>query len=232
MAKYFVQNGLVGVSEEGIKLNSGRISSYYINGRKISTSLARLNEATDFVFEFVQEKGLVVPKLDAVLGVPQGATKLADTVSRKLIENGLIEDQLFEIRIIPKEHGEASTRLWVNGNIPNKLILFEDTVTTGGSPIRFADRFRNDIATRENGIEIVGVVGLVDRLQLADGITAKERFAKEGLRFLTLTDASELLPEFLESMQDAELREEFKRRINQEYRNEYEEADRDSPIEL
>jgi predicted nucleic acid-binding protein len=74
----------------------------------------------------------------------------------------------------------------------------------------------------------------VDRLQLENRITAKERFLKEGINLHTITTSNEVLQEYLRVLlqEDSEIVARFVEVINEEYRREYEEADRESPIKL
>jgi orotate phosphoribosyltransferase len=173
------------------------------------------------------ENGLVTDCLDAVLGVPEGAAEIGREINRKLIEAGYIKDKLYLPRIVPKEHGNSKARFWVNGNVPGLVVPFEDTVTTGDSIfLKMIDRLR------ESGVRVEAVLGMVDRLHLRDGFTVEERFEGEGLKFYSMTDAKLLLPELVGRIIDPEERIFVVNMLNREFQRMYEEAGRESPIDL
>ena len=66
-----------------------------------------------------------------------------------------------------------------------RCLIVEDVVTTGGSTIRAIDR------VREEGLEIVGVVSVLDRL--AGGAEAIE--AAAGAPYVALTTIDDVYPE-------------------------------------
>ena len=227
-AKRLVGAGAVGFRKIPKELASGKLSHFYVDGRKVLKTLALRDLVVENAIELMKEHGLISSNLDAVLGVPEGANKLGDAISEKLIREGLIKDNLYQLRLIANNRKTGVEKDWVGGEFPNKSIVFEDTITTGGKALEFVNRL-GDL-----GVEINDVVGVVDRLQLIDGQTAKERFESMGLRLHSLTTAQELLPEYLQQLEleNPELAKYVREIINLEYRNEYEEAGRDSPIEL
>jgi orotate phosphoribosyltransferase len=62
----------------------------------------------------------------------------------------------FSIRKTRKDHGIAQ---WVEGDLPQgaRVVVIDDVATTGGSTIKAIER------ARENGLEVVRAVVLVDR---------------------------------------------------------------------
>jgi orotate phosphoribosyltransferase len=64
--------------------------------------------------------------------------------------------QAFSIRKTKKDHGIAQ---WVEGDLPSgaRVVVIDDVATTGGSTIKAVTR------ARENGLEVIRVVVLVDR---------------------------------------------------------------------
>jgi orotate phosphoribosyltransferase len=89
----------------------------------------------------------------------------------------------FMVRKEPKTHG---LKLWVEGrsNFGDRspVCLVEDTVTTGGSLIRAADRLR------EAGLDVVQCIVVVDREE-----GAKERLAEAGITLEALVRRRDLI---------------------------------------
>jgi orotate phosphoribosyltransferase len=90
----------------------------------------------------------------------------------------------FFVRSERKEHG---LQRWVEGPVAPgaRCLVVEDTVTTGGSTATAIERIR------EEGLEVAGVVALVDRL--AGGAARIE--AAAGAPFRSLTTIDDIYPE-------------------------------------
>ncbi|MFX1596747.1 MAG: hypothetical protein ACFFBK_11870, partial [Promethearchaeota archaeon] len=71
--KFILDNNIIGIFKEPIKLKSGRLSYWYINWRNISSDVFLLDQLTDYIFLFIEYLGL---KPRSFYGVPEGATKL------------------------------------------------------------------------------------------------------------------------------------------------------------
>jgi len=86
----------------------------------------------------------------------------------------------FFVRKERKEHG---LQRWLEGpplEPETPCLVVEDVVTTGGSTVRAIERIH------EEGLEIVGVIGVVDRL--AGGGAAIEEAARVPFRSLATID--------------------------------------------
>lgn len=207
---FLVRTGVLGFHEDPVTFKSGIQSRWYINCRVLSQTLPTLEEAADYVVDFLKNNNLL-DDIDAVLGVPEGATELGNAVSRKLIaQKKLRSDELFLFRVKPKSHGDPANRFWINGNVPSKVIVLEDVTTTGGSAIEFVGKLR------EANVSVKSVVGLVNRLHRVNGKTVVESFADAAIPYRSLTTAKELLPPFLESFPENE-RARIKEIIDAEY---------------
>lgn len=208
--EFLIQHGVVGFHDEPVTFKSGIQSRWYVNCRRLSQRLPVLEESADYVIKFLRNENLM-DNVDVVLGVPEGATELGNAVSRALIrESALNSDKLFLFRVKPKEHGDPANRFWINGNVPGRVIVFEDVTTTGGSAIEFVKKLR------EAGTEVAATVGLVNRLHRFEGKTVVESFAEAAIPYHSLTTAEKLLPAFLMTFPDNE-REEIKKIIDAEY---------------
>jgi orotate phosphoribosyltransferase len=228
-AKLVVREGAVGFLAEPKLLASEKLSSYYINCRRLLERLFVRDQVVSYVIEEMIKNGINENNFDTVSGVTEGAIKLGDAVSEALIRKGLkTSDQLFQMRLLPNERKTGVDKDWVGGKKPDLSVVVEDAVTTGRKAWEFICRLR------DSGVEINDVFGLVDRLQLENRITAKERFLKEGINLHTITTSNEVLQEYLRVLlqEDSEIVARFVEVINEEYRREYEEADRESPIKL
>jgi len=122
----------------------------------------------------------VIGPVSAVAGVELGGCPLASAVaSASWADSGPL-DAVY-VRKSTKQHGtrkmlEGADRLGPSA----KLVIVEDTVTTGGSTLRAIQ------AVRDAGFEVAGVIAVVDRLE---GGAAAIRDA--GVPFSTLYDRTD-----------------------------------------
>jgi len=124
----------------------------------------------------------VVGSVSAVAGVELGGCPLASAVACASWADGGPVDAVY-IRKSTKDHGtqkmlEGADRLGDNA----KLVIVEDTVTTGASTLRAVQ------AVRDAGFDVAGVIAVVDRLE---GGAAAIRDA--GVSFSTLYDRTDFM---------------------------------------
>lgn len=225
-AKLIVRNGAVGSISK--LLASGKFSNFYIDGRILLETLSVRDQVVSYVVEEMMKSKIIESGFDAVFGVPEGATKLGDAVSEHLIRRGLLQDCLYQLRLLVNDRKIGLDKEWVGGKKPDSAVVVEDTITTGGKAWEFVCRLR------DSGVEINDVFCLVDRLQLSDGLTATERLLKEGIRLHALTTVKEVLPEYLRYLfqENPEQAKKFTELVNKEYRHEYEGVGRESLVKL
>lgn len=207
---FLIEHGVLAFHDQPVTFKSGIQSRWYINCRRLSQTLGLVEESAQHVVSFLKEQKLL-ENVDAVIGVPEGATELGNATSRLLIKEGLVSsDKLYFIRVKPKEHGDPANRFWVNGNIPSRIVVLEDVTTTGDSAIEFVKKLR------EAGTQVSAAVGLVNRLHRVNGKTVIESFAEAAIPYYSLTTAEKLLPPFLATFPESE-RKEVEAIINAEY---------------
>ncbi len=140
--------------EREVTLASGRKSHFYFDGKQ-TTLHAQGGLLVGKAF-WEEVKKFAGP-IDGVGGLTLGADPIATATS---IAAGLDDQSVhaFIIRKEPKGHG---TGQWLEGrkNLPpgSRVVIVEDVTTTGGSSIKAVDR------AREEGLEVLGIVTLVDR---------------------------------------------------------------------
>jgi len=161
--------------EREVTLTSGRKSNFYFDGKQ-TTLHGRGGYLTGRLFyaEAMKFPGPV----EGVGGLTMGADPIATAASMvSFLEGKPIP--AFIIRKEPKKHG---TGQWVEGRknlrMGARVVIVEDVVTTGGSSMKAVDR------AREEGLEVLGVVALVDREEGGrefleeKGITLRALFTK------------------------------------------------------
>lgn len=132
-----------------VTLASGAIAQYYVDARRTLMRPAGFHAAGELIAAAATERGAeavggpataAIAPACAAIAVPRGADLVA-----------------FFVRGSRKEHG---LQRWVEGPVGpgTKCLVVEDTVTTGGSTAQAIERIR------EEGLEVVGVVAVVDRL--------------------------------------------------------------------
>ncbi len=166
--------GLVGrlaVIHGRVTLSSGREADYYVDLRRatlhheaaplIGTLMRQLT--ADWIFEAVG--GLT-------LGADPVATAMLHAQGRPL--------DAFVVRKQAKAHG-MQRRVEGPGVRGRRVLVVEDTTTTGNSPLTAVE------ALRDSGAEVVGVATIVDRQTGAD-----EVFARAGLQYRYLLGLDDL----------------------------------------
>ncbi len=192
--EFIMENEVVGFHDTPILLKSGRYSHFYVNWRTVTADAFLLDRLTDIIVESLP-KTSAAAGCQTWLGIPEGATKIAIVAAMKWAKaSGHFGPQSHVIsmaRAQAKEHGDPRDRL-VIGSPRGRILLIEDTMTTGGSTIKFALNLKNA------GFEIGAVLCLTDRMQKrADGLSAAEAIRKElgpDVEYRALSHATGLIP--------------------------------------
>jgi orotate phosphoribosyltransferase len=159
-----------------VTLSSGQRASYYVDARRALLRPAGFRAAGELLASAAEEAGA-----RAVGGPVMAAIPLACAAIAVPAGDGLVG---FFVRKEAKSHG---LQRMVEGPVEAgmKVLVVEDTVTTGGSTIEAIGRIR------EQGLEIVGGLCVVDRL--AGGTEAIA--GAIGAPFETLVTIDELYPD-------------------------------------
>jgi len=148
-------------------LTSGKKATYYVDLRKVSLD----HRVAPLIGQVMIDLIADVPDVFAVGGMTMGADPVAAAVLHQGAARGLAYDA-FVVRKEPKDHGRGKQ---VEGpDLDGKrVIVLEDTSTTGGSPLQAIE------ALKKVGAVIAGVAVVVDR---ATG--AKEVIERAGYPYL------------------------------------------------
>ncbi|WP_353826341.1 orotate phosphoribosyltransferase [Agromyces sp. SYSU T0242] len=132
-------------------LTSGKKATYYVDLRKVSLDHRVAPLIGQVMLDLISE----VPDVAAVGGMTMGADPIATAVLHQGAARGLAIDA-FVVRKEPKDHGRGKQ---VEGPdvAGRRVIVLEDTSTTGGSPLKAIE------ALRAAGAEIAAVAVVVDR---------------------------------------------------------------------
>ena len=132
-------------------LTSGKKATYYIDLRKVSLDHRVAPLIGDVMVDLIAD----IPDIAAVGGLTMGADPIASAVLHRGVLAGKSYDA-FVVRKEPKDHGRGKQ---VEGpDLKGKrVIVLEDTSTTGGSPIKAAE------ALEREGAIVVAVAVVVDR---------------------------------------------------------------------
>jgi orotate phosphoribosyltransferase len=154
-----------------VTLSSGQQASYYVDARRALLRPAGFLAAGELIAAAAAEQGA-----DAVGGPVMAAIPLA--CAAIAVPGGSALTGFF-VRKERKEHG---LQRWVEGPVEagTRCLVVEDTVTTGGSTVSAIERIR------EEGLEIVGALCVVDRL--AGGADAIAEAARAPFRALVTID--------------------------------------------
>ena len=158
-----------------VTLSSGLEADYYVDAKRAILRPAGFRALSELVAAEVERLGAT-----AVGGLTMGA----DPVACAALAGGA-EVSAFFVRKDRKQHG---LQRWIEGpplDEGERCLVVEDVVTTGGSTVTAIER------VREEGLEVVGVLSVLDRL--AGGREAIE--AAAGAPYVALTTIQEMLPE-------------------------------------
>ena len=158
-----------------VTLSSGNEADYYVDAKRAILRPAGFLALGELVAEQAGRLGA---------GAVGGLTMGADPVACAALAAGA-QVKAFFVRKDRKAHG---LQRWVEGprlDEGERCLIVEDVVTTGGSTIAAIERVRGE------GLEVVGVVSVLDRL--AGGGPAIE--AAAGAPYFALTTIDDLYPE-------------------------------------
>ena len=144
-------------------LTSGKKATYYVDLRKVSLD----HRVAPLIGQVMLDLIAHVPDVDAVGGLTMGADPIAAAILHQGAARGLNYDA-FVVRKQPKDHGRG--RQVEGPELRGKrVIVLEDTSTTGGSPLAAID------ALLAVGAVIAAVAVVVDR-----NTGARERIEAAG----------------------------------------------------
>lgn len=128
--------------------------------------------------EAIRDRGWTA---DAVGGLTLGADPIACAISYASASSAA-PVRAFTVRKEPKTHGTGKL---IEGpfRANDRVVVIEDTITTGGSARKAVD------AVRAAGGTVLGVLALVDREE-----GGREALEADGLTVVSLTKASEIVP--------------------------------------
>ncbi|NVM43543.1 MAG: hypothetical protein HWN79_01385 [Candidatus Lokiarchaeota archaeon] len=186
---FIIENNVIGFFDEPLTLKSGRKSYWYVNWRTVAEDVFLLDKVSDFLLSFVKHLNF---KPDCFYGVPEGATKLGVITQYKwAFDDKNIKPGKYVLsmgRGKPKEHGALKDKYFL-GIPKGKVILVEDTTTTGSSMLKAID----DLV--ENKVNIIAAIGLTNRNEIRDdGNTVEEAIKKKNVQYYAMSNARDLIP--------------------------------------
>ncbi|MEU5925340.1 orotate phosphoribosyltransferase [Streptomyces antimycoticus] len=155
-----------------VTLSSGREADYYIDLRRITLDA----EAAPLVGQVMLEATADL-EYDAVGGLTLGADPVATSMLHTAAARGRRLDA-FVVRKAQKTHG-MQRRIEGPDIAGRRVLVVEDTSTTGGSPLTAVE------AAREAGAEVVAVATIVER-------GAASAIADAGLPYLPAYSLADL----------------------------------------
>ncbi len=162
-----------------VTLASGRKSDFYFDGKQTTLHPRGAELVGKAFFAAIAEFG---DDVAGVGGLTMGADPIATATAVISAQAGK-PIPAFIIRKEPKGHG---TGQWLEGRknfAPGaRVVIVEDVVTTGGSSMKAIERARSE------GLEVLGVVTLVDREE-----GGREFFAQQNVPFRAIFTKSQIV---------------------------------------
>ena len=145
------------------RLTSGKKATYYLDGKQVTLEPNGARLVAEGILDLLGQRRF--PK--AVGGMAIGA----DPITAAVVTMSAVRGTPlcgFMIRKEPKGHG---TNQYVEGPVQpgDEVVIVEDVVTTGGSSLSAIER------AEAFGLKVVGVVGIIDRME-----GGREAFAARG----------------------------------------------------
>ena len=159
-----------------VTLSSGQRASYYVDARRALLRPAGFRAAGELLAAAALQVGAAAVGGPVMAAIPLACAAIAVPGGEGLVG--------FFVRSDRKQHG---LQRWIEGPVEagTRCLVVEDTVTYGGSTVSAIERMR------EEGLQVVGAVCVVDRL--AGGGEAIAEAA--GAPFRALVTIDELYPE-------------------------------------
>jgi orotate phosphoribosyltransferase len=156
-------------------LTSGKKATYYVDMRRVSLD----HRVAPLIGQVMVDLISGVPEVSAVGGLTMGADPIAAAVLHQGVALGKTYDA-FVVRKEPKDHGRG--RQVEGPDLDGKrVIVLEDTSTTGGSPLKAIE------ALEKVGAVIAGVAVVVDR-----NTGAKETIEAAGYPYFSAIGLADL----------------------------------------
>ena len=174
LLRILVEKSFIYSEEPSFRLASGKMSSFYVNCKKVAYDPEGINLIGRVVYEAAARY-----EPDGVGGLTLGADPIAIAAAAESFRRGR-PFKAFVVRKQVKEHG---TRLPVEGDMKSgdKVVILEDVITSGGSALAAVK------ASRDFGLDVAAVIALVDRQEggrermEADGLKVESVFIKDEL---------------------------------------------------
>jgi len=155
------------------RLASGKLSSFYLDCRKVTLDSAGVNQIADGMLEV-----LAADWPDAVGGMAIGA----DPITAAIITVAGRSGKSLKGFIVRKEAKQHGTGRDVEGpvNPGERCVIVEDVVTTGGSSLAAIEK------VEAFGLKVLGVLAIIDRLEGGAAALAAKGYKLQTL--LTIRD--------------------------------------------
>lgn len=160
-------------------LASGKKSNFYVDMRRATLHHEAGPLVGHVMLDMLDEAGFGPGEVDAVGGLTMGADPVAIAIMHAASSRALDIDS-FVVRKAAKDHG---TKRRVEGPsiAGKKVVVVEDTSTTGGSPLEAM------AAVQQAGAQVVAVAVVVDR-----NTGARERIEASGVPYFAALSLSDL----------------------------------------
>ena len=162
-----------------VTLASGLESDFYVDMRRATLHHEAAPLIGHVMLDMLEEAGLGTDEIDAVGGLTMGADPVAAAMLHAAASRGLDLDA-FVVRKAAKDHG-MRRRIEGPEVSGRRVVVLEDTSTTGGSPLEAVE------ALREEGATVLAVAVVVDR-----DTGARERIESKGLPYYAALGLADL----------------------------------------
>ncbi|WP_286219388.1 orotate phosphoribosyltransferase [Paraoerskovia sediminicola] len=162
-----------------VTLSSGKEADYYVDLRRTTLHHRAAPLIGHVLLDALEEWGFGTADVDAVGGLTLGADPIATALLHAAASRGQDLDA-FVVRKAAKAHG-MQRQIEGPDITGRRVVVLEDTTTTGGSPITAIE------AARAQGAEVVACATIVDR---ATG--AGEKIEALGVPYRYLFDLADL----------------------------------------
>jgi orotate phosphoribosyltransferase len=151
------------------KLASGKVSSYYLDGKQVTLDPAGARLVAEGILDLLDPDNMPA----AIGGMAIGA----DPITAAVVTMSGVRGTPLAGFMVRKEQKGRGTNRYVEGPVEpeDKVVIVEDVVTTGGSSLDAIQR------AEDFGLTVIGVIAIIDRME-----GGAEAFQRAGYPFSSL----------------------------------------------
>ncbi len=184
---FLIENGCLEIYDKPIYLSHKKKSNFYVNLRKATDSVYKIDRLADFILDATRDW-----YVDVYYGVPEAGSKIALITQYKYGKKIGLDLPLSMGRKDMKTHGSIKDRLFI-GYPYGKVCVIDDVLSSGKSLYEELRRLKR------NRVDVKYILALIDRDDFEKERELEEFLLDGKIELKYLGRFSELLERYLEN---------------------------------